>query len=162
MTPTEIKATLAKIGGGANKRLGQHFLIEDAALLAIVDAAGIAPGDRVLEVGPGLGVLTRAMLDCGAEITAIEQDRRFMPQLASLPGSERLRVIHGDAATIHWHGLVGKNHGNSFQTSRMASPRSRCGRHYGRRSRRNASSSWFSGRLQNARSRAMEKRRCCH
>ncbi|MBP9869073.1 ribosomal RNA small subunit methyltransferase A [Patescibacteria group bacterium] len=106
MNPTEIKTVLAKIGGGANKRLGQHFLIEPAALLSIVDAADIQPKDQVLEVGPGLGVLTRALLDCGAEVMAIEQDRRFIPHLESLPGAKSLRVIHGDAATIHWHEIV--------------------------------------------------------
>src|SRR5689334_11997974 len=107
MSPTEIKAVLAHLGGGANKRLGQHFLVVDAALLAIVDAADVQPGDRVLEVGPGLGVLTKALLNCGAEVMAIEQDRRFASYLESLAGDEVLRVVQGDAAAIHWHDIVG-------------------------------------------------------
>lgn len=102
MNPTEIKATLAQMGGGANKRLGQHFLMDHNVLERIVDTAGIKKGDRVLEVGPGLGVLTRALLDRGAEVIAIEQDRRFIERLSE----DRLRVIHGDAAVIHWHELV--------------------------------------------------------
>lgn len=103
MTPTEIKEALTKIGGGANKRLGQHFLIEPTALEVIVESASIKPGDRVLEVGPGLGVLTRALLDNGAEVTAIEQDRRFVGYLSDLDA----RIVQGDAAMVHWHELIG-------------------------------------------------------
>jgi 16S rRNA (adenine1518-N6/adenine1519-N6)-dimethyltransferase len=104
MNPSEIKHILSTLGGGANKRLGQHFLVDASALEAIVEAAGIKKGDTVLEVGPGLGVLTTALLEQGASVVAIEQDRRFIERLTQ----ENLRVVHGDAATIHWHELVGK------------------------------------------------------
>ncbi|MFA5935948.1 MAG: 16S rRNA (adenine(1518)-N(6)/adenine(1519)-N(6))-dimethyltransferase RsmA [Patescibacteria group bacterium] len=102
MNPTQIKAALTELGGSANKRLGQHFLIDQNVLGRIVDTAAIKKGDRVLEVGPGLGVLTRALLDRGAEVIAIEQDRRFIERLSD----PNLRVVHGDAAAIHWHELV--------------------------------------------------------
>ena len=105
MTPSEIKSALSRLGGGANKRLGQHFLIDQAALEAVVESASIKPGDRVLEVGPGLGVLTRELLDRGADVVAIEQDRRFVEYLR---GKEGVRVIHGDAASVHWHELIGE------------------------------------------------------
>jgi len=103
MNPSEIKKALSQFGSGANKRLGQHFLIDAAALETIVEAASIKRGDRVLEVGPGLGVLTRALIEKGAEVSAIEQDRRFVEYLQPVSG---LRVVHGDAATVHWHELV--------------------------------------------------------
>jgi len=91
MTPSEIKSALAKLGGGANKHLGQHFLIDHAALEAVVESASIKKGDHVLEVGPGLGVLTRALIDAGAEVTAIEQDRRFVEYLNGPGMDSRLR-----------------------------------------------------------------------
>lgn len=106
MTPTEIKAALSMLGGGANKSLGQHFLIDAKALEVIVESADIKKDDRVLEVGPGLGVLTRALLDKDADVVAIEQDRRMVQHLAD--SNKRLQVVHGDAATIHWHALIGQ------------------------------------------------------
>ncbi|OGL74521.1 ribosomal RNA small subunit methyltransferase A [Candidatus Uhrbacteria bacterium RIFCSPHIGHO2_12_FULL_60_25] len=105
MSPAEIKATLTRLGVRPNKRLGQHFLIDRAALQAIVEAADLKRGDVVLEVGPGLGVLTGALLDHGARVTAIEQDRTFVAYLEKIYPD--LTVSHGDAATIHWHDIVG-------------------------------------------------------
>ena len=116
MTLSEIKLALRELGGGANKRLGQHFLIDSAVLKTIVEAADIHPGDLVLEIGPGLGVLTRELLANGAEVVAIEKDRRFVGYFNSPPtpphesrGGARggVRVMHGDAATIHWHEIIG-------------------------------------------------------
>ena len=113
MNPTQIKAALSHLGGGANKRLGQHFLIDQKALEVIVTGADIHAGDRVLEVGPGLGVLTRSLLAKGAEVVAIEQDRRMVEYLTGVgagfkPAPTELQIVHGDAATIHWHSLIGE------------------------------------------------------
>lgn len=107
MTPSDIKQALSLIGGGANKRLGQHFLVDKAALAAIVDAADITHGDRVLEIGPGLGVLTRALIEQGAEITAIERDRRFVDYLDHSLIRANRRIIPGDAAKMDWDELMG-------------------------------------------------------
>jgi len=108
MTPREIKSALAELGGGTNKRLGQHFLINAKALEVIVTAADIHPGDRVLEVGPGLGVLTDALLRHGAEIIAIEQDRRFIEWHARRSEVlKNVRMILGDAASMEWDEVVG-------------------------------------------------------
>lgn len=104
MKPTEIKRILTGMGGPANKGLGQHFLIDQAVLGSIVDAAAIKPGDFVLEVGPGLGVLTKELLARGAEVTAIEQDRRMVEYLKSVDAE----IVYGDAAEIHWHELIGE------------------------------------------------------
>jgi len=109
MNSTEIQHTLASIGGRANKKLGQHFLIDMTVLQTIVDAADIRADDHVLEVGPGLGVLSKALIDRGAKVTAIEQDRRFIDYLAGAPGCSTARVIYGDAARIDWTSLVGQN-----------------------------------------------------
>ena len=112
MTPSEIKQVLSRWNGQANKGLGQNFLIDPAALETIVEAADIQPGERVLEVGPGLGVLTRALIQAGAEVVAIEQDRRFVEFLngrdAGFPPGHLPIVTHGDAAALPLDPLVGK------------------------------------------------------
>ncbi|MSR85642.1 ribosomal RNA small subunit methyltransferase A [Candidatus Uhrbacteria bacterium] len=112
MTPTEIKKVLSDFGARPNKRLGQHFLIDKSVLQTIIETANIKKGDHVLEIGPGLGVLTQALIDCGADVTAIEQDRRMVAylehDLSNQPSliSANRRIVHGDAATIHWHELI--------------------------------------------------------
>lgn len=108
MTPTEIRAVLASIGGAPNKRLGQNFLIDKTALETIVSEAEIEPGDRVLEVGPGLGVLTEAMLERGASVTSVERDRRFAEYLSRvIPAKagiqpKQFEIIEGDASRLDW------------------------------------------------------------
>lgn len=106
MIPSEIKTVLAKLGGGANKRLGQHFLIDAHVLERIVDAAAITAEDRVLEIGPGLGVLTQAMVDRGADVTAIERDRRFVEYLGHAMPASSVRIVQGDAAVLDWETLL--------------------------------------------------------
>lgn len=106
MKPSEIKATLAAIGAKPNKKLGQHFLVDSTALDVIVTAADIHKGDHILEIGPGLGVLTEALLDAGATVTAIEQDRLFIPYLEDRFHDKDLTITHGDASAVHWHDLV--------------------------------------------------------
>jgi 16S rRNA (adenine1518-N6/adenine1519-N6)-dimethyltransferase len=107
MKPAEIKAALNALGKRPNKRLGQYFLIDRSVINAAVEAAGIRAGDRVLEIGPGLGVLTRVLLDRGASVVAIERDRAFVERLQSAYRDRDLRVVHGDAAAVHWHELIG-------------------------------------------------------
>lgn len=101
MNPTEIKRILSEIGGGANKRLGQHFLIDPHALATIVEEAEIKKGDRVLEIGPGLGVLTGVLIKAGANVTAVERDRRFADYLLKT-NPEQLELVMGDASRLDW------------------------------------------------------------
>lgn len=77
-------------------------MIDAAALTSIVEAADIKKGDRVLEVGPGLGVLTRSLIERGAKVTAIERDRRFVEYL-KISGAT---IVSGDAATLEWNDIV--------------------------------------------------------
>ena len=107
MNPTEIKQVLSEIGGGANKGLGQHFLIDKTTLASIVEEAEIEPGDRVLEIGPGLGVLTGALIEAGDEVQAIERDRRFMGYLEK-KFPEHLELVQGDAVKLDWDSIIGK------------------------------------------------------
>lgn len=104
-----LREVIARHGLSASKALGQNFLF-DAQLL---DRIAAIPGDlqdqAVLEVGPGPGGLTRALLKAGARVTAIEMDRRCLPALAELgeafPG--KLRVVEGDALKLDHSELMG-------------------------------------------------------
>lgn len=90
-----------------NRTLGQNFLIDRNILQAIADAAGIVPGMRVLEIGPGLGVVTSELLRRGSQVTAIEKDRRLAAWLAAeLAGETRLELLTADALDVDWDTLL--------------------------------------------------------
>ena len=97
-----LRDVIARYGLSASKALGQNFLFDEQLLDRIAAVPGSLEGQHVLEVGPGPGGLTRALLRAGAHVTAIEMDRRCLPALAEVadafPG--RLRVIEGDALKI--------------------------------------------------------------
>ena len=97
-----LREVVAQYGLSATKALGQNFLFDEQLLDRIAAIPGNLRGAKVLEVGPGPGGLTRALLRAGANVTAIEMDRRCLPALAELeqafPG--QLRVIEGDATKI--------------------------------------------------------------
>lgn len=97
-----LREVIARHGLSASKALGQNFLFDAQLLARIARIPGDLRDAEVLEVGPGPGGLTRALLAAGARVTAIEMDRRCLPALAELeaafPG--RLRVIEGDATRI--------------------------------------------------------------
>ena len=94
-----LREALAEHGLLARKSFGQHFLLDLNITRKIARLAAFAPGDRVIEVGPGPGGLTRALLEAGAVVIAIEKDERFRPLLEELgqaaPGA--LTLILADA-----------------------------------------------------------------
>lgn len=94
----------------AARRLGQHFLTDRNLLRRIVDALEPAPGDVVLEIGPGKGSLTAELVARGVRVVAIEKDERLAAALASgsvggAPAGS-FRVVTGDALALDWHALV--------------------------------------------------------
>ncbi|CAN5272282.1 16S rRNA (adenine(1518)-N(6)/adenine(1519)-N(6))-dimethyltransferaseRsmA [soil metagenome] len=97
-----LREVIARHGLTASKALGQNFLLDGQLLRRIADVPGDLTGRSVYEVGPGPGGLTRALLDAGASVTAVERDRRCMPALAELSESApgKLRVIDADAMTV--------------------------------------------------------------
>ena len=103
-----LREVIARHGLSASKALGQNFLF-DAQLL---DRIAAIPGDlqdrAVLEIGPGPGGLTRALLKAGARVTAIEMDRRCLPALAELQLAfpDRLTVVEGDAMKLDHDALL--------------------------------------------------------
>ena len=111
MSLPPLREVIARHGLQATKALGQNFLLDEQLLARIAAVPGDLRGQQVLEVGPGPGGLTRALLRAGAQVTAIEMDRRCLPALAELaeafPG--HLRVIEGDAMQVP-HGIDGPFH----------------------------------------------------
>ncbi len=96
--------------GAAKKSLGQHFLFDPDILKRIALGAGPVEGRCVIEVGPGPGGLTRALLDQGVgRLIAVERDDRFAGALAGWPevGEGRLQVVHGDALEADFPALIG-------------------------------------------------------
>lgn len=79
----------------AGERLGQHWLLDDFYLDAIIKTAGLRANDFVLEVGPGKGSLTKKLLSAGAKVTAVELDDNLYKELLGLQ-TDRLKIVHGD------------------------------------------------------------------
>jgi 16S rRNA (adenine1518-N6/adenine1519-N6)-dimethyltransferase len=103
-----IREVIARHNLAASKALGQNFLLDEQLLARIAALPGDLAGQQVLEVGPGPGGLTRALLRAGARVTAIEMDRRCLPALAELgeafPG--QLTLIEGDALKLDHNALM--------------------------------------------------------
>lgn len=106
-----LREVITRHGLFASKALGQNFLFDEQLLDRIAAIPGKLRDQQVLEIGPGPGGLTRALLRAGAQVTAIEMDRRCLPALGELseafPG--QLRVIEGDAMKVA-HGIEGPFH----------------------------------------------------
>ena len=108
LTPASIQALLDRHGVRPGRALGQNFLADPNTARRIVRLAGIAPGARVVEVGPGLGSLTLALADAGAaEVVALELDRHLVPVLREVLDGRGVRIEQGDALTIDWQTLLG-------------------------------------------------------
>lgn len=93
--------------GRAKKRFGQHFLRDRVILGRIIDRAGILPGDRVLEVGPGPGYLTEELLRAGASVQAVEFDRDICAYLKDrFAGEANFELIESDAMKVDFTELL--------------------------------------------------------
>lgn len=108
-SPSEVKAWCIGRGFHPNKTLGQNFLIDRNILTSLVDTVGAQAGEHVLEVGPGLGVMTEALLERGIRVTAIEKD----PALAAWLRDSLLKeypetftLIEADALETDWATLL--------------------------------------------------------
>ena len=91
------RSLMEQYGLSAKKKYGQNFLTDTGILDRIVDGAGITKEDAVLEIGPGLGALTRRLSEAAGEVTAIEVDGGMIPVLTETLGDcPNVRIIHGD------------------------------------------------------------------
>jgi 16S rRNA (adenine1518-N6/adenine1519-N6)-dimethyltransferase len=103
-----LRDALSQAGITADKRFGQHFLLDLNVCRKIVRLACLQPGETVIEIGPGPGGLTRALLEGGARVVAIEKDSRFVSLLEALAGTaeNHLRVVNADALAVDESTLV--------------------------------------------------------
>ncbi|QXD32045.1 16S rRNA (adenine(1518)-N(6)/adenine(1519)-N(6))-dimethyltransferase RsmA [Candidatus Pelagisphaera phototrophica] len=107
LSPTETRALLESLGHRPVKNLGQNFLIDGNIVRKSLEIAKIEPSDNVIEVGPGLGTLTQALLDAGANVYSIEKDRRLAEHIRKmeLSSNGQLNLLEGDAMDFPLAGL---------------------------------------------------------
>lgn len=109
--PVEVRELAERLGVSPTKKLGQNFVIDPNTVRKIVRLAGVVEGDRVIEVGPGLGSLTLGITEAGADVTAVEIDHRLaaelpataramQPEIFADEAAPRLRVVRSDALEI--------------------------------------------------------------
>jgi 16S rRNA (adenine1518-N6/adenine1519-N6)-dimethyltransferase len=103
-----LRDVLTAAGITADKRLGQHFLLDLNICRKIARLAGPTHASTVVEIGPGPGGLTRALIETGARVIVIEKDPRFIPVLEAMARESdgRLTVVQGDALEVNQGALV--------------------------------------------------------
>ena len=108
-TPEPLREVIARHGLSASKSLGQNFILDRQLLARIAALPGPLKNERVNEVGPGPGGRTHALLDAGAQVVAVERDRRCMPALTELLGEfgDRLQILEADALRVDERKAVG-------------------------------------------------------
>jgi 16S rRNA (adenine1518-N6/adenine1519-N6)-dimethyltransferase len=109
LPPLHVPALLRKYGLKPDKRLGQVFLVEPIALQRVVEAAEILTGDSVLEIGAGLGSLTRYLATAASKVVAVEVDERIMPALQEiLTPFTNISLVYGDILELDPAELMGQ------------------------------------------------------
>jgi 16S rRNA (adenine1518-N6/adenine1519-N6)-dimethyltransferase len=103
----DISQLLTDHGLAPRRGLGQNFVADANTVRRIARLAAVGPGDHVVEIGAGLGSLTLALAETGADVTAVEVDRGLVPVLRSIVDASDVRVVEGDALTLDWGALLG-------------------------------------------------------
>ena len=108
LTPGRVRSLLDAHGVRPSRALGQNFLTDPNVARRIVRLAGITAGDRVLEIGPGIGSLTLALAEAAGQVVALELDRHLLPVLEEVVGPlGNVEVIQGDALAADYGPLLG-------------------------------------------------------
>lgn len=105
MVKAELKPLLERLGIAPSKRMGQNFLVDDQFRTKILHEADPKPGQTILEIGPGLGAITRGLVASGASVTAIEFDRKLAEYLRTAVVPLGLHLIEADACRVRYDEL---------------------------------------------------------
>ena len=109
MNKKQLISLMNSLGVAPSKKLGQNFLVDANFVGSIIRSANILPGDRILEIGPGFGALTGLLLETGAQVTAIEFDRKLAAWLRERYKSTPLQLIEGDACKVNIPAIYGED-----------------------------------------------------
>jgi 16S rRNA (adenine1518-N6/adenine1519-N6)-dimethyltransferase len=118
LTPTATRELLAQLGHQPKRFLGQNFLVDGNIVRKSLELAGVRAGDIVVEIGPGLGTLTSALLETGATVWAVEKDRTLHEHLTQtlLPRFPvTFHLLEGDAVDHPLAGMVIESAGREFK-----------------------------------------------
>jgi 16S rRNA (adenine1518-N6/adenine1519-N6)-dimethyltransferase len=107
-SPHEVRALLAQHDLRPSRALGQNFVADANTVRRIARLAGVGTGSKVVEIGAGLGALTAALAETGADVTAVEVDPRLVAVLRREVEPRGVRVVEGDALTLDWGVLLGE------------------------------------------------------
>ena len=118
LSPTATRDLLAKLGHAPKRFLGQNFLVDGNIVRKSLELAGVTAGDAVVEIGPGLGTLSSALLEAGAHVWAVEKDRNLHANLEEtlVPQfPERFHLLEGDAVDQPLAGLPAARAAGAFK-----------------------------------------------
>jgi 16S rRNA (adenine1518-N6/adenine1519-N6)-dimethyltransferase len=107
LRPADVRALLAAHGLAPSRAFGQNFVVDANTVRKVVRDAGVVAGDRVVEIGPGLGSLTLALREIGARVLAVEVDAGMVRALAEVVGEDPgVEVLHADALAVDWAAVL--------------------------------------------------------
>ena len=117
---TETRDILKKYNITANKRLGQNFLIDDEVINGIIDASNVNKSDLVIEIGPGLGTLTKRLLENSGKVICIELDTRMIEILNDrFKFYDNFEVINEDVLKVDLNKLINENKNEELKTAKI-------------------------------------------
>jgi 16S rRNA (adenine1518-N6/adenine1519-N6)-dimethyltransferase len=107
LSGADVRRLLDEHGVAPSRARGQNFVVDPNTVRRIARLAGVGPGDRVVEIGAGLGSLTLALAETGASVTAVEVDSGLVPALRSVVEPVGVTVVEADALRLNWSSLLG-------------------------------------------------------
>jgi 16S rRNA (adenine1518-N6/adenine1519-N6)-dimethyltransferase len=107
LSGADVRRLLDEYGLAPSRARGQNFVVDPNTVRRIARLSEVGPGDRVVEIGAGLGSLTLALAETGAAVTAVEVDSRLLPALRGVVELAGVAVVEGDALRLDWSALLG-------------------------------------------------------